>query len=335
MQVHTSALRPLKIHPLLAQVPETDETDPAFKRMLESVLRVGVLEPLKVTPEGEIVDGRLRFRAAKVALLNWVPCIEVSPLEAATVIVNSLVARRHYNVSQLAYLMAPVIEPAFEEARRRKLANLPGSRFSPTAQETVGSWAAKLGISVRCLQEARQLHELFLDDTPRTLTDRDGVTEENVTFKSFFEPRLLKDYRDQKPYGLGAIIAGISYVLAHDGRPLPRIDDWRFRLLSNSLLKDLPNRAKYWDQLGPEQIADLKTGIQEAFQRMPESMLNLLENGVRFARKRVAERPADPIRPRGRRLSGASIVYRTASKLPERGQANAGQEPDGSDAPEE
>ena len=241
----------LRIHRLLKHQPgEWEDDDSRFKGLCDDIKARGVDQPLGITAEGHIVDGRHRWRAAKRHQLALVPCRVYTESEAAAVIVQSLLQRRHYTPGQRAYLLAPTLTDAFTAAAKRMLAGKPvqPSELGSEGPKTLESWAHDIGVSVRYLREAHKVWELFKDDKKRSMTDNEDVTEDNVTLREFYEPRIL---REEKPYGLGYVVSGAASVLEAERKGTPhkggRPDDTDNQLrLFNQVTTDEFNRWEYW-----------------------------------------------------------------------------------------
>lgn len=203
----------LRPHKLIADLHRWMQGDENFNKFVENIRENGILLPLQILKDGRVVDGEMRRTAAKALQFEWVPVIIVSEDEAASIVLSSMIQRRHYTPGQRAYQIAPMIDEAWNEAHRRMLAGREKdprnsvSRVSKTPDE----WAAEIGVSVQYLRQARELHELFAaHPEKRDLTDSEGVTVKKTTFRKFFEARIM---REEKPYGLGAVKAGITYIL--------------------------------------------------------------------------------------------------------------------------
>ena len=108
-QSSSRALDALTIHPLLAPVPRLALDAPEMLALIASVETHGVLAPLIVNERAEIIDGRARLIAAQKAGLTEVPCVVVPDEDAATLILDTLCARRHLTKSALAYVFSPGI----------------------------------------------------------------------------------------------------------------------------------------------------------------------------------------------------------------------------------
>lgn len=286
----------LRVHPLTKLQPELGDEDPTFLRICRSIQGDGIQEPIKITSEGEIVDGRHRWRGAKRLKLPEVPCVVVPPDEVAGIVLSSLLARRHYTGAQLAYVLTPMIEPAFQEAHRRMLqGKTDPANAVRRVSKNLEDWASEIGVSVRYLQQAKELHEFFKDSKKRQLTDRDGNTENDITFKEFFEPRLLADQGEGKPYGIGGILAGIKQHLdqeakaaagkAHTGGK-PKELERQLELFTGTFTKDLTNRFEYWNGFDADTKAAAITSIGTAVEKMPDDLLTKLSKRLSAEIKR-------------------------------------------------
>jgi hypothetical protein len=263
----------LRVHKLISTQPELTDDDPEFLRIVASIQEHGydADQPIKITEAGDIADGRHRWRAVKRLKLPEIPCVIVDDSEVAGIALLTLVARRHYTPSQLAFASYPLLKPAFEEAEKRRIANLKSASASPETQslrfgekkgsdlavKTVENYAAELAISLRLLQQAAEVHQLFTDPKKRTISDRDGVTEDDVTFREFFQPRLM---RSEEPYGLGAVLTATKQIhdlerkagvgKAHTGGKPKQVEK---RLgLFDEVVKDGIKRFTYWQGFDAE-----------------------------------------------------------------------------------
>src|SRR5947209_67916 len=92
----------LRLHPLLKQMPEPPAE--LIATMTADVEERGIDEPLKVDEKNRVVDGRIRLRAMLNLNALEIEIVRVASAEAATIIVQSLLQRRHHSKSALAYL---------------------------------------------------------------------------------------------------------------------------------------------------------------------------------------------------------------------------------------
>lgn len=177
-------LRPLPfVKAMVRWGKESDE----FKGFCDDVRDNGIKHPLLITADGRVVDGETRRQAALAMQLAQVPCLTVPDDEVQEVIVRELVRRRNLTKGQLAYVVVPILEPAFLESLRRRAA---GKR---NLSDSVGKveWCQLLGFSVDLLDQANRLHKHF---------DKHPEDREEWEVKIFAE----------KPVGIGAALAGIG-----------------------------------------------------------------------------------------------------------------------------
>ncbi|MHC1762902.1 MAG: ParB N-terminal domain-containing protein [Verrucomicrobiia bacterium] len=274
-------------HELLHHLPVLAPDDPSIQKVAQSISDLGrITDPLKITERGELVDGRRRRAAALRLKLKEVPVVYVPDNEVPALIVAQLEARAHYTKGQRAYLLLPFIQQAFEYARERRLAalrqgNTSGNELFRDGAKRVEDWATSIGVTPRLLQQAQELRKFFEDHTPRTLTDEDGRTEEGVSFQEFFEPRIL---REEKPYGLGAALAGIKAKLAMEaaaakGRPhtggKPKAVEQQLKLFGR-LITDELNRWEYWQAWDEDTRAEHWQAVRERIAAVPKTQADLM-----------------------------------------------------------
>lgn len=302
--------RSLKPHPIIASLPKWSADDERLIALAASIQDGGLVEPIKVTVDGLIADGRHRWMATKRLNLDEIECIIVRDEDVATIAMATLLERRHYTPGQRAYLASMLAEPAFKERQKRKLENLrnvvnsnPSAldahpmRVEEKRVENLEEFCARMGVSVRTMQQAREIRELFAaNPEPRTLTDQFGATEVEVSFRDFFEPRILDE---NNPYSLGGALTGIKSVLAlekkanagkaHTGGK-PKAQDRQMELFVEVFNSHLRNRYEYWAAADENQKAELLVNILPAVEEMPIDLLEGLEKKLRAElKKRTAE----------------------------------------------
>lgn len=193
----------LRLHPELLTVPGW-EVDTEFHQLVASVMEQGVMTPLLVHPTGEmdtdsgaewaeVYDGRHRFSAYIIAE-GWergpLPCAETErPVNE--VIITTLAQRRHLLEGARAYLIYPLLAPAIEASKARRIANLKTgksrkAKFTPIGEsgaaaaafleddeaetdaekeagETLVTLAEKHAVARESLKQARRLYQHFAD----------------------------------------------------------------------------------------------------------------------------------------------------------------------------
>lgn len=211
------------------------EADERWGALVESVSLHGIRDPIKITARNEIVDGRHRWTAAQRINLGEVPVEVVSDDDVATIIIDSLLNRRHYTRSQMAYIAYPIVAPAHRELRAMHTSGLMAGnvrREAPRATSTVVEVAASFGISERLFQQAAQLHAKF---------------EADPELRRKFEPSI---FDEEKPAGLGAVLAGIGGLTAQAARGFhnggrPQEVERQLELFAATVIDGL-KRWEYW-----------------------------------------------------------------------------------------
>jgi hypothetical protein len=161
----------LRPYPFVSLVlPGPAEND--FALLLESVRANGVMDPLTVTPAGEVVDGQTRLRAARSAGRHSVP---TRTIEAPTepdyalwaAVVN--VGRRHLTTQQRFTLLQAALVVLETQARARQRATYFRPRAVPealTGSDPGAGPAAGDGGSVRLVSDPTVLAGLPIPSDP-------------------------------------------------------------------------------------------------------------------------------------------------------------------------
>ncbi len=195
-------LKPLA---MVKAMPRWGKDSNEFAGFKDDIRDNGIKHPLLITQDGKVVDGETRRQAAVAMQLPEVPCQVVADDEVREIIVRELCRRRNLTKCQLAYLVAPLLEEAFMEGRRRRMENLRKGQQIPVAAasgngNSAYEWAALLGFSRDLMDRARWLQEQF---------------EQRPDLREEFEPQILNF---EKPMALGAAKAGVGFLLTQAKR---------------------------------------------------------------------------------------------------------------------
>lgn len=256
----------IRPHACLKHIPLWPDNGPRMMALrTELQTTAGLCPPIQMTAKHEIVDAdsRERWRAAKMLQLPGIPVAIVPEGEAYTTSLSTLIHRRHLTKSALAYLAFPALLPALTESSERRLENLKNlnvSRKAPAAPigHTMEDLAGNLGIDKNLLKEARRVHEIFAADP---------------AYKAQMEPRLLAEpiggeHEQNRPVGLGAIIAG--YRGKQETEDKPRPDRGQLELFSQGF-KTFCLRAPL-----PAHEAQARRVIEEQLEKLsPEELENV------------------------------------------------------------
>lgn len=243
--------RKLSVHPAARHQPEWADDDSRFEHLIESIRDQGIVCPVVVDPEDRIVDGRHRWRAAKRLQIPSVPVQVCDRDEVSSIILSTLIQRRHYTPGQIAYLAFPAFEGAYEEACRRRLAALKKNTNGLKPAKTVQDLAAEIGVSRDLFLDAAKLHEKFA---------------KNPDLRAQFEPRIL-DQHD--PIGLGAAVAGIGGQGATKGKDRPQPRQLELFVAAWDTIK---TRLATWEKLDADSREQVVPAIRETVAAMPDDL---------------------------------------------------------------
>ncbi|MHB8520707.1 MAG: hypothetical protein ACYDH9_08105 [Limisphaerales bacterium] len=273
--MNTITFRPpaeLREHKILSAWPVLAADDEDFVNLRENIREFGINDPLKITDQGEIVDGRHRWRAAKALKLVCVPCVLVPDDRIVSTALSGLACRRNFTKAAVAYLAYPLLRDAHEEARRHQSENLQKGQCSPVATSgrngtTVEEIAQNLGVNRRTFERAAAVHALFA---------------KYPKYKARFEPRILgresgDEHEDSRPLGLGAVTKAIGYLEAVKECPSKRRggapDAPREVKLFSLAFDTLTGRYAYWTKFDADAKSAAMPVIDHAIEKMPDDLL--------------------------------------------------------------
>lgn len=272
--MQTQPTSTLTIHPSLAALPMTPESDPASQAIVASVCEIGIIDPLKIC-KGRVVDGRDRLRAARAAGLDEVPITEVSEDQVADIILHSLVARRHYGKMVRAYVAWPVFATALAHARKRRLNNLRKGQNSlqvlekPEPAMIAGSGisaeraAEILGVGLRTMETVEMVHRRF-DDHPK--------------LRDEYEAKLLSGEIDWVEFQH----ASAGKAAGRDGHTIPKGDPAQLML---QLFETAHVRIQRWDKLDTGERSAAADAFRSHFlPSLPDALLQVAEEYIRARR---------------------------------------------------
>ena len=284
----------LRPHPVVKTMRRWDRDDPRWHAFLDDIKAHGIQEPIEITQDGLILDGETRRQAAKALQLDRVPCRVVEEADATAIIMRHL-NRRNLTKGQTAFVVAGFREDVFASAEARGHGNLRKPQYSPGVHSvhtggemgcSVDELALQVGVSIRVLWQAREIHLLFrAHPEKRTITDRDGVIEEGVTIADFFTPRIMAESDPEsprtEPYGLGYVITAIRQIEAQEARDAKghphlggRPSEVQRQLgLFNEGFKTLRTRLTYWEDWDADTRRDALKTIPATFEAMPDELL--------------------------------------------------------------
>jgi hypothetical protein len=274
--------RELKLHPMKSRAPRRAKDDPTLGPLIEDVRARGIQAPLICVEPDLIVDGEDRWIAARRLHMTEVPVTFCRADEVASVILSSL-TRKHFSKGALAYVLFPIIEPAFNESKERRLRNLrrgqqaPESTLGVLSGTTVEEFAERIGLSRMLLFQAKEVRAEFDKDTARYEFQDEPKP---MTLREYYEPRLLS-YGEDKPLGLGAILAGIAGLRATGGKHRP---DPKQLELFESALDTLKTRFSYWKRFDEAARSKCREVIRSTVAAMPQDLRDELAAAIKSFR---------------------------------------------------
>lgn len=247
-------------HPLLRHIPVWSREEPEFQALLESIRERGLDYPVLIDSERNVIDGRNR-RNCLALLGRPIPCRVVPAGDAATIIVASLVNRRHLSKGAQAYLAVPLFESVLAESKERNLAMLrAGGESVPHSVRNAAEIAEQVGVGLRLFELAMDLHRRFA---------------KNPAQKAEFEPKIIAG-----ELGLGAAIQAIAGQESTRGKA--RATDKLENLITRGF-RDLGTRFAKWGQLPDESRAELRVKVTAATEAWPDDVVQAAASAWRKA----------------------------------------------------
>ena len=283
----------LRVHPLKKSMPKAASWQKGgedFNRLLDDIRERGVIDPLKVDATGQILDGESCWLVAKILHLPEVP-VAVTGEEPATVILGSLLNRRHLTKGALMWTAFDLFVPEYEAAMRRRRTILRENPNVLSITDSIGDRSfetrlKRLGFSKDLFDQAKQLRVLFAKHTEkRSITSKETkTTVHNVTLREYYEPLILAG-----EIGLGAAYAGAQSSIRNAVTPqIQRTQATLFELG----LGTLRTRFVYWTELSEGEKSKATAAIYETVEAMPEEVRDEFEKAIRAAKKTEGRKAA-------------------------------------------
>ena len=289
---------PLRAHPLHGFLPAPDVAGAEWHAFVDACSAAGPegLPAILVTPEGLIMDGERRWRAA--VQLQWTQIkYETRPeWEAALIMIESLLGQRCLSKGAKVYLSLPLMPEYSKQAESRRLMwlrkgvkilqkpNVSPLPYSIGRREASRDLAERLGVERHIVEQAISIRKYF--ESPelreRKFRFQDGSEK---TLKEHFEPQILDG---ESPIGLGACIAGIgSMVKGGDYAPPPpqsrlgRLTAWWGGSVKSAAL---------WEELSEEERKQAAAEIDKVMVEWTPGYLRQVGVALRRAKKVVGKR---------------------------------------------
>ncbi|MHB8324796.1 MAG: DNA methyltransferase [Candidatus Dormibacteria bacterium] len=211
-------------HPLAAVVPEMRPAE--WRAFLEDVRERGVLEPLRLAPDGvTVLDGRHRLRAARELGLEAVPSAPAlcEPGDEASYMLRAALHRRHLSDDQRAILAARLAEAMGTERGRAQRQAAIAVRWTESGQASPEPDTERI----------TPVHPVSPPELSRTLAARElGVSERRLrTAQALAQdapdlaaqveagklPLLVAKTQFQRREALAELAATVPAIIPEDG----------------------------------------------------------------------------------------------------------------------
>lgn len=289
---------PLRLHPLHKVLPTVQMDSIEWHAFVDAASAAGPdgLPPIYVTPEGFVIDGERRWKAAKQLQWPRIACIKRQDWEAAALIVDSLLGQRHYSKGAKVYLCLNLLKEFVQSAETRRLSNLkrgiktlekplnPPKSIQSTSEKGIDELCERLGCRRDLYFQAVRIRRIF--ELPSLQEHKfhfqDGTEK---TLREHFEPRILDP---EEPMGLGEVLKGIGWFVDANGKPLEHAAPAR-----NSHLfywqrgwQGWAKQCGRWEGLDNEQRAQAVAVVKEAVRDVPDQVIALLQDIASEEKKR-------------------------------------------------
>lgn len=162
--------QPLRTHPVASLFPPMSDAE--YQGLKADIKERGQMEPIWLSKDGRIIDGRHRYKACRELKIKPV-CIRNKYEDDATiagVVVALNLKRRHLNESQRA-MVAARLKPIYEKAaaRRMKAGKAPDPRAKERKGKAAEAAAESLNVGARTVESAARVLELATQELVRAV----------------------------------------------------------------------------------------------------------------------------------------------------------------------
>ena len=300
----------LKPHRKIAHLIGRWQPDsPSALALRRSIQESGQLDPILITPDGDILDGVTRWQACRALQID-VLCRILPEADALAVALETELHRRHHTKSQLAFRLVPLIAQAFEErfqANRKRLNVAISIRtdYKPNGKP-ITDYAVEMGVTVRLLEQAHELHELcraqaqarqWTSDECRDRLVRAGLdAAAELSPLEYFTLAILDE---ERAMGIGAALTGLKALLEQERRGAAGLkhrgsadvadNPAAQQRLFDELWQTAANRWSYWEGMDAEARQGALQSVTRSFTSTPT---DLLEKIAAKAREEIRRRSA-------------------------------------------
>ena len=160
----------LKIHPVASLFPPMSDAE--FAALKADIKERGLMEPIWLSKDGRIIDGRHRYKACRELKIEPT-CVRNKYDDDATiagVVVSLNLKRRHLNESQRA-MVAARLKPIYEKAAayRMKAGKAPDPSAKVREGKASEQAAESLNVGARTVEHASRVLELATEELVRAV----------------------------------------------------------------------------------------------------------------------------------------------------------------------
>ena len=241
-------------HPAFAGSPMLADDHPDMRAMMAAISDAGGRpEPILVTAQNEIADGRHRKRCVELLNLDEIPTRLIADEDVEQTIVTSLLARRHLAKWQVAYTLAPLLSKLSDDGKKARLKGL-----------RKGTLIVPVNRNLRATGKDQRLSE-FLDtcgishDTWQRVQALRKRFAEREDLRQRFEPALFSGDPETAMSLEGAMKATGSVMKYETGMPTPGEDRNEHDRLASKWLKKLTFHMgkEFWDAWGQRERSEI------------------------------------------------------------------------------
>lgn len=144
------------IHPVANLLPEL--SDDELTELVADIEQNGQREPILALTDGQIVDGRHRYKACQIAGIEpKIKTVAMTEPEITAMVISANVHRRHLTASQRAMAIVEVRD--WPSNGQHPASSAPGAE-----QATTGQMAKAVGVSPRTIEHAKAAERNGLSD---------------------------------------------------------------------------------------------------------------------------------------------------------------------------
>jgi len=186
-RTRTPVIRNISIDKLIANVHQPRKDFGDLAELADSIKEKGILEPVLIRPKNgkfEIVAGERRFRAAQIAGLTEIPCIEhdIADNEALEISIIENIQRKNLNVYEQAFSI-------------KSFADIYGYTHQEIAQKI-----GKSRVTVTELLRITDLPEEILERCMELKINSKTFLQELVKLESIEQMKEMLDHYSEEPF---------------------------------------------------------------------------------------------------------------------------------------